>query len=682
MASRGDIEAGKAYVTTYVKNSQLVKGLNVVKQELQSLGTSVMKIGGLVAAAGSAITAPIGAAVNQFVSMGSELSNISRRTGVGVQALAEFKHAAEQTGASLGDVEGASKSVTKQIADAAMGGQGAAIALSRLGLTAEGLKKQLPEGQLQTVADRLNGIKDPAQRAALAAQLLGNTNLLPMISQLGALRKEARDLGLAPSEKAVADAANMGRMIKRSLSAVSAAIFEIGAAVAPVLFPIGEAVIRITSSVTRWVRENQEVVRTVFKIGSIIAAVGAGITAVGAAIFGIGTAFGMVATVITGIVGFIGTLITVATTIGSLLAPILLPLALVAAAVAGVTMFLLRSQTAWNAVTTTAKSALDSVVQAIAPYVEIVKTTIGGIVDALMSGDIAAAGAIAMAGLRVAFETAKLFIIGSWLDLKNRILAVWDSIAIEASAALAFIGSIFSTVMTAIAQTDFARSLSGQWIVFRMAAVSAFEYIISYARGVITVMGAIRKLIGQTVQDVAIAAPVVAEAAIKAGLGPEAQEAVGVAKMGLDMVLARANQAAQEARDGASDTRDEARKAREGQADQWKAAQQEVIRINREDLDRRAAAAKAQRDELKRGGAGDVKAGGPAGGDVVSGVALRQGFGTFSAVALGLGGSDGGVAKRQLRAQEEQRDLQKKNLEVADKQLRAVDQLNNALMMG
>ena len=135
-----------------------------------------MKMGALITAAGSAITAPIGAAVKQFISMGTELQNVSRKTGISVRALSELKYAAEQTGASFGDVEGASKSVTKNIADAAIGGQGAIVAFSRLGLTAEQLRNQLPDDQLALVADRLNGIKDPAQKAALATQLLGGTS--------------------------------------------------------------------------------------------------------------------------------------------------------------------------------------------------------------------------------------------------------------------------------------------------------------------------------------------------------------------------------------------------------------------------------------------------------------------------------------------------------------------------
>ncbi len=676
MAGKGDIEAGRAFVTAYIKNSPLLKGLGQIKKELQGLGTSVMKVGGMIGAVGTAITAPIGVAVNQFVAMGTELQNISRRTGVGVAALAEFKHAAEQTGASLGDIEGASKSATKAIADAAMGGQGAAVALSRLGLTAEGLKQQLPEQQLQTIADRLNGIKDPAQQAALATQLLGGTNLLPMIGQLGALRKEARDLGLAPSEKAVADAANLGRQIKRGLSVVTATIFEIGSAVAPVLFPIGEAFIRITSSVAKWARENGEVVRTIFKIGSIVAAVGAAITAVGATIFGVGTVVGMVSAAITGIVSVIGSIISIASAVGAILSPILVPLGLIVVAVGGLTALLLRNQAVWNAVSTTAKNTLAGIVAAIAPYVDIVKTTIGGIVDALMSGQIGKAGEIAMTALRLAFEMARTAIVGGWLDLRNRVLGVWDSIMTAAAGALAFVGSLFNSVFTAITGFDFGAILSAGWAAFQVAAVAALDYVMAYVRALVAAMNAVRTAIWGTVQDVAIAVPAVAKATAAMGIN-QARQAAPDAMGALDKALL----AGAEAMKRVGDDRVRMRNDREADANLWREAQAEVVAELREQLNNQAAEAKAARAAVRVAGAGDIPAGAvPRGGDIAAGAAIRASTGTFSGMALLGMGNDGGIAKKHLQVAEKQLAMQDKEVGAITFLAGAVDRLK--LVMG
>src|SRR5262245_38536351 len=110
MASRSDIEAGKAHVLLYLKN-QLTGGIKSAGQQLQGLGTNVMTIGAGMAGLGAAIVAPLAAAVTHFASVGSELNDMSARTGQSVGSLAELKFAAEQTGASLEDVE---KAILKQ----------------------------------------------------------------------------------------------------------------------------------------------------------------------------------------------------------------------------------------------------------------------------------------------------------------------------------------------------------------------------------------------------------------------------------------------------------------------------------------------------------------------------------------------------------------------------------------
>ena len=112
MAGKGDIEAGKAHILLYMKN-QLGRGLNAVKAELQSLGGSIMRVGGSLTALGAGLVAPLIAAVAHFANLGSELADLSARTGESVASLAELKFAAEQTGAGLADIETALRNQQK-----------------------------------------------------------------------------------------------------------------------------------------------------------------------------------------------------------------------------------------------------------------------------------------------------------------------------------------------------------------------------------------------------------------------------------------------------------------------------------------------------------------------------------------------------------------------------------------
>lgn len=66
MAGRRDIEAGKAYVTLYTRDSALVKGLEKASQQFKKFGGSVRQIGSFLTGIGAGITGPFLAAVAQL----------------------------------------------------------------------------------------------------------------------------------------------------------------------------------------------------------------------------------------------------------------------------------------------------------------------------------------------------------------------------------------------------------------------------------------------------------------------------------------------------------------------------------------------------------------------------------------------------------------------------------------
>src|SRR5258708_7687659 len=86
-ASASGIKAGRAYVEAGVDNNPLTKGLKLAENKLQAWGANVTSIGKKVFAAGAAITAPRAGTAKLFASMGSELTDVSKRTGVSVESL-------------------------------------------------------------------------------------------------------------------------------------------------------------------------------------------------------------------------------------------------------------------------------------------------------------------------------------------------------------------------------------------------------------------------------------------------------------------------------------------------------------------------------------------------------------------------------------------------------------------
>lgn len=228
MAGRGDIQAGRAFVELFVKKGAWASGLAGASKLLQTFGSGIMSIGNLVSDMGMKIGQHLLNAVKHFMSAGSALADMSARTGVSASKLAELKFAAEQSGASIEDVETAIRTMQKK-----------------------GIK-----GTFDEVAAKIAAIQDPAKRTQAAIENWGKsgTRLLPMIENLAALREEARDLGLAPSDEAVEMADRLGDVWDQVQSVIAATAFEIGSKLAPAIIPILEIVRNVGGAFNRWLQ--------------------------------------------------------------------------------------------------------------------------------------------------------------------------------------------------------------------------------------------------------------------------------------------------------------------------------------------------------------------------------------------------------------------------------------------
>lgn len=118
------------------------------------------------------------------------LNDMSLRLKVSVKDLASFKLAAEQSGTSLEGVGKGIARLTRSMGDAEGGNKQLAAALSTLGVTARD-----PKEAFYQLADAVQRIQDPAQRAALLNQVLGKSyqELIPLLEGGGqALRDSAK----------------------------------------------------------------------------------------------------------------------------------------------------------------------------------------------------------------------------------------------------------------------------------------------------------------------------------------------------------------------------------------------------------------------------------------------------------------------------------------------------------
>lgn len=242
MASRADIEAGRAHVLLYAKD-QLTSGLSKAMAVLRGFGMAARQVGIALIGLGTAAAAGIAACVKHFTDFGSKLNDASERTGVAASKLAEFGYAADQTGASLEDVVTAINKAQKAGKD------------------------------FDAVLQQIANTSDPAEKTRLAMEAFGKSGgkLIPMINNLKTLREEARAKGLVPTDEAVRMADELGDKFSTVFQQLKMGMFEISAAWAPIILPLVDAVSDLLSSTLQWIRANGELMTSFGGIGDAIA---------------------------------------------------------------------------------------------------------------------------------------------------------------------------------------------------------------------------------------------------------------------------------------------------------------------------------------------------------------------------------------------------------------------------
>ena len=447
------IRAGRAFVELFADDTKLVRGLRAAERKLQAFGASVQTVGKSMFGLGSAVVAPILGAVAAFNDAGSQLDDMSQRTGVSVEALSELGYAAQLSGSNLETLEGGVRKMQKFLASAAEGSEGATRSLAHLGLTIADLQGLSPDQQFERLADRISKITDPALRTAAAMEIFGKTGteLLPMMQNgaagIQAFRKEAQDLGIVMSTEDAQSAAAFGDALDQLWAVLKSGVYAIGGALAPLLTDLVQSTTRIITTIVKWIRENKALIVTVFKIAAGVAAAGAALFALGAMISGVGAAFGVVATVITGIGSVLATL-------GTIVAALLSPIGLVTAAVVALGGYLLYVSDAGSAALTWLSETFHALKdEALAAW--------KGIGDALAAGDLALAAKILWLTLKMEWQKGVAFLEEHWIRFKEFFVSL---------AADAFYGTV-SLMVDAwagmqVAWVETTAFMSDAWTIF------------------------------------------------------------------------------------------------------------------------------------------------------------------------------------------------------------------------
>lgn len=406
MADARGIRAGAAYVELFVSDSKLVRGLKQASAKLKAFGTAISDMGSRMARFGAMALAPLAASAKVFADMGSDLVDMSQRTGVCVEALSELGFAAGQSGSDLAALEGGLRKMQRSIVNAAKGSESAQEALKLLNLTVAELDGLAPDEQFKLIADRLAAVEDSTLKAALAMELFGRsgTALLPLMSNgakgIEALQQQARDLGLTMSTEDAQAAEAFGDRLDVLWKVLKRGVFIIGSALEPILTTVSQTITRIAVNIGTWLKANKELIVTALKVAAAVLAGGAAMMGLGYAISAVGAVMGAAATVITTVGSAIGIL-------GAALAAIVSPIGLTITAVAALAAYILYA-------TGTGAQALKWLGERFTSLKETALATFGGIADALAAGDIGLAARILWLTLKLAWDNGVALLQQVW----------------------------------------------------------------------------------------------------------------------------------------------------------------------------------------------------------------------------------------------------------------------------
>ncbi len=269
MASKG-VPAGKAFVSFSLRDGAFRKSLRRIQKRLVAVGAGLQRLSGIGVRVGAGLAAGIGVAAKSFASVGDDLNKMSARTGFSAQALSELSFAAQQSGATLGDVEKGIRGMQRGILDAERGLSTATDNLDELGVSLDDLRGKSPEEQFNILTDAVSNVEDPSTRAAIAMKLFGRagSTLMPMLnsgsSGIAALRAEANALGVTMGDEDAQAAADLTDAMGRLWAQVKQVAVQVGAAVAGPLTEFLAKSKPILKATIDWIAASEELAARAF----------------------------------------------------------------------------------------------------------------------------------------------------------------------------------------------------------------------------------------------------------------------------------------------------------------------------------------------------------------------------------------------------------------------------------
>ncbi len=240
------------------------KNFKVFAKDVSSLGGELKKLGAITALPIAGAIASAGGivknAVSSMVAYGGAVDDASRNLTIASDALQGFRYAAEQSGSSASEMDGAIAMLNKNMANAAQGSNKNLVGLmNHLGISMKDTNGKMKDAAalMPEIADAISRQTDATQKAYIATQFFGKSGqgLIKTLNDgaegLEAQRKEAEKFGVVMSKEGVAAATLFGDSMTRTRYAIQGVQNSIGEKLLPTLQPMLDAM-------NDWIAENRE----------------------------------------------------------------------------------------------------------------------------------------------------------------------------------------------------------------------------------------------------------------------------------------------------------------------------------------------------------------------------------------------------------------------------------------
>jgi hypothetical protein len=245
------------------ESAKLRSEIDKVRRELGTLNDRAKRVGDGFKALGGAMLGAFsaGAIISQMtqaakaaIDFGDNVQKAAAKTGIAAGQFAVLSDAAKLSDISM---ESLSKSLQKMqvaISNAGSGSKSQVEAFTALGIEFESLRRLAPQDQFLLIADRINLLKDPADRVRAAVELFGKAGaeLLPFFEQGASGIKKATDeivrMGGALSDSQIQKLADADDAIKRLDRSWDNFARTLTSAVAPALTAVLDELARVSGA--------------------------------------------------------------------------------------------------------------------------------------------------------------------------------------------------------------------------------------------------------------------------------------------------------------------------------------------------------------------------------------------------------------------------------------------------